>query len=38
MKFRVLYREFLFRAADVETISPEADFSRLLGQLAALLI
>ena len=39
-QFRVLYRQFLFRMVDLETLSSSAqgDISRLLGQLAALLI
>lgn len=38
MQFRALYREFLFRAVDLELLSQQADLSRLLGQFAALLI
>jgi CubicO group peptidase (beta-lactamase class C family) len=36
--FRVLFREFLFRMIDLELISSKGDISKLLGQVAALLI
>jgi CubicO group peptidase (beta-lactamase class C family) len=36
--FRVLFREFLFRMIDLELISAKGDMSKLLGQVAALLI
>ena len=40
LQFRILYREFLFRLVDrdVLSVSAQGDASRLLGQLAALLI
>ena len=40
LQFRVLYRQFLFRMVDLELLSSSAqgDISRLLGQLAAMLI
>ena len=40
LKFRVLYRQFLFRLMDVELLSASAsgDASELLGQFAALLV
>lgn len=38
LRFRVLYREFLFRLVDLELLSVQGDISKLLGQLAALLI
>lgn len=40
LQFRVLYRQFLFRMVDLEMLSSSAhgDVSRLLGQIAALLI
>lgn len=39
-RFRVLYRQFLFRMVDIELLSADAkgDMSKLLGQFAALLI
>src|SRR4051812_12876825 len=39
-QFRVLYRQFLFRMADIEALSAHAqgDIHKLLGQFAALLI
>ena len=39
-KFRVLYREFLFRMVDLEALSADAlgDANRLLGRFAALLV
>jgi CubicO group peptidase (beta-lactamase class C family) len=40
LQFRVLYRQFLFRMADLEALSAHAqgDANKLLGQFAALLI
>ena len=40
LKFRVLYREFLFRMIDLEVLSADAmgDASKLLGRFAALLV
>ena len=40
LQFRVLYRQFLFRMADLEALSAHAqgDLNKLLGQFAALLI
>jgi hypothetical protein len=38
LQFRVLYREFLFRAVDLELISPQGDIGKLLGQFSALLV
>ncbi len=40
LQFRVLYRQFLFRMVDLEmlSISAQGDISKLLGQLAGLLI
>lgn len=40
LQFRVLYRQFLFRIADLEVLSAHAvgDSTKLLGQFAALLI
>src|SRR5260221_11015082 len=40
LQFRVLYRQFLFRAVDLELLSASAqgDVSKLLGQFAALLV
>jgi CubicO group peptidase (beta-lactamase class C family) len=38
LQFRVLYREFLFRVVDLEILAPQGDITRLLGQLAALLL
>ncbi len=40
LQFRVLYRQFLFRMVDLELLSSSAqgDISRLLGQLAGMLI
>lgn len=40
LQFRVLRRQFLFRAVDLEVLSPHAlgDANKLLGQFAALLI
>jgi hypothetical protein len=35
-QFRVLYRQFLFRAVDLELISKQADSSTLIGQFASL--
>lgn len=37
-QFVVLYRQFLFRAVDVELISAGGDMSKLLGQFGALLV
>src|SRR5262249_21472308 len=36
-QFRVLYRDFLFRAVDLEILSTHGDVQKLLGQLAAIL-
>src|SRR5436305_2624842 len=40
LQFRVMYRQFLFRMADLEALSAHAqgDLNKLLGQFAALLI
>lgn len=40
LQFRVLYRQFLFRAVDLELLSGSAqgDISKLLGQFASLLV
>jgi hypothetical protein len=38
LQFRVLYREFLFRVVDLESLSPQGDMSKLLGQFGALLV
>src|SRR5579885_2556835 len=40
LQFRVLFRRFLFRMADLELLSAHAlgDIGKLLGQLAALLL
>jgi hypothetical protein len=40
LQFRVLYRQFLFRAVDLELLSASAqgDISKLLGQFASLLV
>ena len=38
LQFRVLYRQFLFRIADLELLSAQGDMSKLLGQFASLLI
>lgn len=40
LRFRVLYRQFLFRAVDLELLSASAqgDISKLLGQFASLLV
>src|SRR5580693_10207667 len=40
MRFRVLYRQFLFRMVDIELLSADAkgDMGKLFGQFAALLI
>ena len=40
LQFRVLYRQFLFRMVDLELLSSSAqgDISKLLGQIAGLLI
>jgi hypothetical protein len=38
LQFRVLYRQFLFRVVDLETLSAHADVPRLLGQFAGVLI
>jgi len=37
-QFRVLFREFLFRTVDIELLSQTADSSKLMGQIAALLV
>jgi hypothetical protein len=37
LEFRVLYRQFLLRAVDLEALSVEADVLRLLGQFAGVL-
>src|ERR1700734_2972350 len=38
LQFRVLYRQFLLRVIDLEALSIEADVTRLLGQMAGILI
>jgi hypothetical protein len=38
LQFRVLYRRFLLRVIDLESLSIEADIPRCLGQFAAVLI
>jgi len=38
MEFRVLYRQFLLRVIDLESLSIEADIPRFLGQFAGVLI
>ena len=38
MQFRVLYRQFLLRVIDLESLSIEADIPRFLGQFAGVLI
>ena len=38
LPFRVLYRQFLLRVIDVESLSIEADITRFLGQFAGVLI
>lgn len=38
LQFRVLYRQFLLRVIDLESLSIEADISRFLGQFAGVLI
>jgi hypothetical protein len=38
LQFRVLYRQFLLRVVDLEALSIEADVTRLLGQMAGILI
>jgi hypothetical protein len=38
LQFRVLYRQFLLRVIDLESLSIEADIPRCLGQFAAVLI
>lgn len=37
-QFRTLYRQFLFRMVDLELLAPQGDITKLLGQLAALLM
>ncbi|HTZ99977.1 MAG TPA: serine hydrolase domain-containing protein [Candidatus Aquilonibacter sp.] len=37
-KFRILYREFLFRVVDLELLAPQGDMRKLLGQFAGLLL
>lgn len=38
LQFRVLYRQFLLRVIDLESLSIEADIPRFLGQFAGVLI
>lgn len=38
VQFRVLYRQFLFRVIDLELLSSQGEISKLLGQIAALLV
>lgn len=38
LPFRTLFREFLFRMVELEVLVPKGDMSKLLGQVAALLI
>ena len=38
LQFRLLYRQFLLRVIDLESLSIEADIPRVLGQFAAVLI
>ena len=38
LQFRLLYRQFLLRVIDLESLSIEADIPRVLGQFAAILI
>jgi len=38
LQFRVLYRQFLLRVVDLEALSIEADVTKLLGQMAGILI
>ena len=38
MHFRVLYRQFLLRVIDLESLSIEADIPRFLGQFAGILL
>jgi hypothetical protein len=38
LQFRVLYRQFLLRVIDLESLSIEADIPRFLGQFAGILI
>jgi hypothetical protein len=38
LEFRVLYRQFLLRVVDLDTLSVHADLPRFLGQFAGLLI
>ena len=38
LEFRVLYRQFLLRVVDLESLSIEADIPRFLGQFAGVLI
>src|SRR5271170_2042959 len=38
LEFRVLYRQFLLRVIDLESLSIEADIPRFLGQFAGVLI
>ena len=38
LQFRVLYRQFLLRVVDLESLSIEADLTTLLGQMAGILI
>jgi hypothetical protein len=37
-QFRILFRQFLFRIADLQIVSSQGDVSKLLGQLVALLL
>jgi hypothetical protein len=38
LQFRVLYRQFLLRVVDLESLSIEADIPRLVGQFAGVLV
>jgi hypothetical protein len=38
LQFRVLYRQFLLRVVDLESLSMQADIPRLLGQFAGVLL
>lgn len=37
-QFRVLYRQFLWRIVDLQLVSPGGDMTKLLGQIASLLV
>lgn len=38
LQFRILYRQFLLRVIDLETLSMQADVPRFLGQFASILV